>query len=127
MANLSPDFLTPVGHTPQNYDSKEILLQKVLGALIDIFAPMNTSPTFFPEKHTPQNYDSQERILQKILGTLIDIDTAGVGGLAGTGSPEGVVTASPGKFYVDTTDPDNLIVWIKATGTGNTGWKQFSA
>lgn len=108
-------------------------MQKVLGSLIDIFNPMNTSPTFFPEHHTPNAGDSEDRIMQKILGTLVDIETAGVGGgltgnFSGTGSPEGVVTASPGAHYLDTTDPDNLVSWYKVTGTNtDTGWKNFSS
>ena len=44
---------------------------------------------------------------------------SGGGGAAGAGSPEGVVTASPGQTYLNTTDES---VWWKKTGTGNTGW-----
>lgn len=44
----------------------------------------------------------------------------------GTGSPEGVVTGAPGRIYLDTSiDPPSL--WIKFTGTGNTGWRQLIA
>jgi hypothetical protein len=45
--------------------------------------------------------------------------------LSGTGSPEGVVTAAPGSTWLQTdatTDVKGWIRWIKATGTGNTGW-----
>lgn len=41
----------------------------------------------------------------------------------GTGSPEGVVTASPGQPYLDTNEPGGF--WVKKTGTGNTGWRQL--
>lgn len=41
--------------------------------------------------------------------------------LAGEGSPEGVVKASPGSTYLNTTDES---LWIKKTGHGNTGWIQ---
>ena len=45
-------------------------------------------------------------------------DTAG--GLSGTGSPEGVVTGSPGRLYVDVSSND---LWVKVTGTSTTnGW-----
>jgi hypothetical protein len=37
----------------------------------------------------------------------------------GTGSPEGVITASPGTLY-RRTDAGEL--YIKKTGTDNTGW-----
>lgn len=46
----------------------------------------------------------------------------GGSGEAGVGSPEGVVTASPGTTYIDTST-NNL--WIKVTGSGNTGWVQL--
>lgn len=44
-------------------------------------------------------------------------------GLTGTGSPEGVVTATVGARYVDTLATNGAVEWIKATGSGNTGWK----
>lgn len=46
--------------------------------------------------------------------------------LSGTGSPEGVITAAPGSTWLQTnatTDIKGWIKWIKATGTGNTGWQ----
>ena len=46
--------------------------------------------------------------------------------LSGTGSPEGVVTAAPGSTWLQTdatTDVKGWIRWVKATGTGNTGWQ----
>lgn len=48
--------------------------------------------------------------------------------LVGTGMPNGVVTASPGTVYRDTFTGGGLLgtngasQWIKASGTGNTGW-----
>lgn len=38
----------------------------------------------------------------------------------GAGSPETVVTAAVGSGYRDTTNGN---LWVKASGTGNTGWK----
>ena len=43
-------------------------------------------------------------------------------GLTGTVDPNGNVTANPGTNYFNTTD---LTFWVKATGTGNTGWTQL--
>lgn len=51
--------------------------------------------------------------------------TSGASHLSGTGAPEGVVTAAPGSTWLQTdstTDVKGWIRWIKATGTGNTGW-----
>ena len=42
---------------------------------------------------------------------------------SGTGSPEGVVTAAVGSRYTDTAATNGAVEWIKATGSGNTGWK----
>jgi len=43
----------------------------------------------------------------------------GAGLYVGSGSPEGVVTATPGSKYTDTATGDS---YSKRTGTGNTGW-----
>lgn len=63
-------------------------------------------------------------VLKSTTGTgVVSIATAGadyMSPLSGAGSPEGVVTASPGQTYLNTTAPEEL--WIKKTGTGNTGW-----
>jgi hypothetical protein len=46
----------------------------------------------------------------------------------GSGSPEGVVTAAVGAFYIQTNaSPDSDGVWYKKTGSGNTGWEQVTA
>ena len=47
----------------------------------------------------------------------------GSGPLTGTGFPEGVVAAPVGTEYVDTAATNGAIKWIKATGTGTTGWR----
>lgn len=43
--------------------------------------------------------------------------------LEGTGSPEGVVTAGPGTRYTNTTGGAGTTLYLKETGTGNTGWR----
>ncbi|PPG39435.1 hypothetical protein C5C17_11615 [Pseudoclavibacter sp. RFBA6] len=42
--------------------------------------------------------------------------------LVGTGMPNGVVTGNPGSTYRDTSGTNGAWLWIKKTGTGNTGW-----
>jgi hypothetical protein len=44
------------------------------------------------------------------------------GPLTGTGSPEGVVTATPGTEYLDTAGTCGAWRWLKVSGAGNTGW-----
>jgi hypothetical protein len=40
----------------------------------------------------------------------------------GTGSPEGVVTAPPGKLYRNLAGGASTTLYVKESGTGNTGW-----
>jgi len=40
----------------------------------------------------------------------------------GAGSPEGVVTAEIGKFYIDTTAAPGSVLYVKQFGSGSTGW-----
>lgn len=49
--------------------------------------------------------------------------TTGPLDLQGAGSPEGVTTAGPGSTWRDTT---NGVLYVKVTGTGNTGWSNLS-
>ncbi len=57
--------------------------------------------------------------------SLVKVSTlvggSGAGGTLApiTGSPEGVTTASPGTLVWDAQD---AVLYVKATGTGNTGW-----
>ena len=41
---------------------------------------------------------------------------------AGTGSPEGKITAPVGSVYTDTAATNGAIRWVKASGIGNAGW-----
>jgi hypothetical protein len=43
---------------------------------------------------------------------------------AGTGSPEGVVTATVGSLYSQTDGVAGMQLWTKESGTGDTGWVQ---
>jgi hypothetical protein len=42
--------------------------------------------------------------------------------LSGSGSPEGVVTAPTGSTYVNTAGGASTTLYVKTSGTGNTGW-----
>lgn len=41
---------------------------------------------------------------------------------SGAGSPEGVITANPGALYINTNGGAGTTLYVKQTGTGNTGW-----
>ncbi len=51
----------------------------------------------------------------------IDTSPNEIGIRAGSGSPEGVVSAQVGTIYQTWSPPNQL--WYKQTGTGNTGWR----
>lgn len=53
----------------------------------------------------------------------IHIGGSGPRDMAGTGSPEGVVTAPAASTWRDTNATTGAVKWIKASGAGNTGWK----
>jgi hypothetical protein len=41
---------------------------------------------------------------------------------AGSGSPEGAKTARPGSIYMNSAGGTETSIWVKNSGTGNTGW-----
>lgn len=60
-----------------------------------------------------------------VLLNAIDANITGggiPGSQIGSGSPEGVVTAEPGTMYWDSVGD---ALWVKETGSGNTGWHQI--
>jgi hypothetical protein len=42
--------------------------------------------------------------------------------IRGTGDPESVVTGNPGDIFLRTDGGAGLTLYVKETGTGNTGW-----
>ena len=52
----------------------------------------------------------------------LELGSSGPRIMSGTGSPEGVVTAPVGSEWIDTAATTGAVKWIKATGSGNTGW-----
>ncbi len=68
----------------------------------------------------------ENRIGETTDGTAhlrLDRSAGNVSIITGTGFPEGVVTAPVGSMYTDTAATNGAIRWIKATGSGNTGWR----
>ena len=57
-----------------------------------------------------------------VLQLLRNVTAGEVGVLTGAGSPEGVVTASTGTLYTSNTGGAGTTLYIKESGTGNTGW-----
>jgi hypothetical protein len=60
------------------------------------------------------------------LSVVGDLQVKSSGIFSGTGSPDGVVTASVGSMYLRTDGSSGQILYVKSNGTGNTGWEQVS-
>jgi hypothetical protein len=54
--------------------------------------------------------------------TRLEFGAANLGISRGTGSPEGVVTALVGSLYIRTDGGAATTLYVKESGTGNTGW-----
>jgi len=52
------------------------------------------------------------------LATEINLNTP----VQGSGSPEGVITAEIGQRYMDTAGTAGSVLYIKQSGSGDTGW-----
>jgi len=62
---------------------------------------------------TPRAFDFLRQMVRQInLNTV----------LSGSGSPEGVIEAIPTQLYMDTAGTAGSILYVKKTGTSNTGW-----
>lgn len=72
-------------------------------------------PTFLSRLNSLISGGSPFRTVSSGSGEIAEI--------AGTGNPEGVITANPGSRYINYS---NGSVWSKSTGTGNTGWLPVS-
>lgn len=63
---------------------------------------------------------SVRRVLRFGYGTTGGTETLGV--FFGAGSPESVVTANIGSLYLRTDGSTSTTLYVKTSGTGNTGW-----
>jgi hypothetical protein len=59
---------------------------------------------------------------RNVFGTSINTGNGDAQWLSGTGSPEGVVTAKVGSLYSRLDGGAATTLYVKQTGTGNTGW-----
>ena len=63
-----------------------------------------------------------EEELEKIVAVIANHDEALNVFLTGAGSPESVVTAAVGALYTRTDGGTGTTLYVKESGTGNTGW-----
>lgn len=72
---------------------------------------------------SPNRRDPPRFLLSKILQSLSGSGTSATATLyTGSGSPNGVVTATPGAEYNQIDGGVFIQTWIKQSGIGNTGW-----
>lgn len=73
-----------------------------------------------PIRQSPENF---RRKLNTILEAL-DARATAIEAMVrrGEGSPEGVVTAPVGTAYLRSNGGANTTLYVKESGTGNTGW-----
>ena len=66
-------------------------------------------------KRIPLDYDIRwlDELLRELRSELP---------LSGSGSPEGVVSAPVGRLYIRTDGGAGMTLYVKESGTGNTGW-----
>lgn len=69
----------------------------------------------------PLTYPEWMRWVERTLRSL-DARIANLGTRTGAGSPEGVVTAKPGTLYLRTDGGASTTLYVKTSGTGDTGW-----
>jgi len=50
------------------------------------------------------------------------LNVGGANVFAGSGDPNGVVSAPPGSMYLNTAGGTGQSLWIKEAGSGKTGW-----
>lgn len=86
-------------------------------------APYSQPPIGNDGRFVPMWLSWFERLLQvgEVVVSAITLASTGVTIRTGTASPEGVVTANPGSLFLQG-DGANGRLYVKQTGTGNTGW-----
>jgi len=86
----------------------------------------NVGVSWVTENNTPNNTNPNAyKLTGTNDGTATNTFAPGDGTpiwTSGTGSPEGVLTAVVGSLYTNTTGGAGTTLYVKQSGTGNTGW-----
>lgn len=84
--------------------------------------PQQPPEPFYPVPDIQLDYIQQwlsqnppQTRLDGVAGILLNIHS-------GSGDPDGVVTASPGALYLNTDGGVSTTLYVKESGSGNTGW-----
>jgi hypothetical protein len=64
-----------------------------------------------------RRFERLEREVRELRAALAAVPVT-----VGAGSPEGVVAARVGRLYLQTDGAPGGVLWLKTTGTNETGW-----
>ncbi len=81
---------------------------------------LGTHPPMICPQHPSTNEVEQSFPNEILLGNIALASRPKM--LTGTGSPEGAETAAPGSIYLNMTGGANVSIYVKESGTSNTGW-----
>lgn len=92
-----------------------------ISRVILIFTWMALVPSLLvPEG--PQFHHKDATVQKEFDNTYQDIRNAKRNIYVGAGTPEAVVTAPIGSLYLNSSGGANTTLYVKESGTGNTGW-----
>jgi hypothetical protein len=112
------DFSIPVG---TNAEVSGLLSLSRIFYQPSIFGGLSTGQTFFPSG-TPQIFGDQINFNSSAGQINWDVGGSNRKWLVGTGTPEGAVTAPVGSLFTRSDGGAGTTLYIKESGTGNTGW-----
>ncbi len=94
---------------PDTLDAEDVVVtanvaKKALAAVVAIETELGTTPSGSAASVAARFTANETRLL------------------SGTGSPEGAVTAPIGTLYTNVSGGANTTLYVKTSGSGNTGW-----
>lgn len=107
----------------QGYDGSGDQLGARIGVVVDGTPGTNDMPGAIIFSTTPDGSATvAERVRIDSTGRVILGGAAGPSVITGTGSPQSAVTAPVGSLYLRTDGGAGSTLYVKESGTGNTGW-----
>lgn len=92
------------------------------GNAYSVRTSINGANTFNPLTNNTGTIGNASLIWSSVAATTLLVGPSSVQFTSGAGTPEGVVTAPVGSLYTRTNGGANTTLYIKESGTGNTGW-----
>lgn len=108
----------------ENNDSYLVLgdFPEATSANVEVRIFRNTNTSGQKRFYLMRGDGSNNTVFGIIDGEIVVLNGVGTKITAGNGSPEGNVTANPGSIYLNRTGGAGTTLYVKETGTGNTGW-----